>query len=70
MALARIALVTEALQRGELIEPFGVQGRTHSHYTYWLITAQSSLERPEVGQFSDWILARAAQTRRAMGEVA
>jgi LysR family glycine cleavage system transcriptional activator len=70
VALARIALVTEALQRGELLEPFGVQGRIQSHYAYWLLAAQSSLERPEVRQFSDWIAGRAAQTRRAMGEVA
>ena len=39
VALARVALVYEALQRGELVEPFGPGGRTDSPYLYWLVAA-------------------------------
>ena len=68
MALARIALVFEALQRGELVEPFGDPGRMDSPYLYWLVAAPGSRSRPEVGQFCDWVMAQAADTRRAVGE--
>jgi LysR family transcriptional regulator, glycine cleavage system transcriptional activator len=69
VALARIALVFEALQRGELVEPFGVEGRMDSPYLYWLVVAPGSRARPEVREFADWVLAQAADTRRAVGEV-
>lgn len=68
VALARIALVFEALQRGELVEPFGADGRVDSPYLYWLVVAPGSRARPEVRQFCDWVLAQAADTRRAVGE--
>ncbi|HWH84017.1 MAG TPA: LysR substrate-binding domain-containing protein [Burkholderiaceae bacterium] len=68
VALARVALVFEALQRGELVEPFGAEGRMDSPYMYWLVAAPGSRGRPEVGQFCDWVLAQAADTRRAVGE--
>ncbi len=69
VALARLGLVTEALERGELIEPFGLAGRIHSPLAYWLLLPVGGSLRPEVQQFSDWISERAVQTRRAMGEV-
>jgi LysR family glycine cleavage system transcriptional activator len=68
VALARVALVFEALQRGELVEPFGTEGRVDSPYVYWLITAPASRARPEVAQFGDWVLAQARDTRLAVGE--
>ena len=68
VALARIALVFEALQRGELIEPFGDAGRMDSPYMYWLIVAPASRARPEVVQFCDWVLEQARVTRQAIGE--
>ncbi|MDP9045342.1 MAG: LysR substrate-binding domain-containing protein [Pseudomonadota bacterium] len=68
VALARIALVFEALQRGELVEPFGIEGRTDSPYLYWLVVAAHSRKRPEVVQFCDWVLAQARDTRNALGE--
>jgi LysR family glycine cleavage system transcriptional activator len=68
VALARVALVFEALQRGELVEPFGRAGRMDSPYLYWLVVAPASRARPEVAQFCDWVLAQAADTRRAVGE--
>lgn len=68
VALARIALVFEALQRGELVEPFGIEGRVDSPYLYWLVIAPGSRARPEVRGFCDWVLLQAADTRRALGE--
>ncbi|MDQ2780203.1 MAG: LysR substrate-binding domain-containing protein [Pseudomonadota bacterium] len=69
VALARIALVFEALQRGELIEPFGLQGRIHSPSAYWLLVGPGRADRPEVARFRDWVLAQAVETRRALGEI-
>ena len=69
VALARVALVFEALQRGELVEPFGPAGRLASPTVYWLLSAPVQRDRPEVAHFSKWVLAQAADTRRAIGEV-
>ncbi len=68
VALARVALVFEALQRGELVEPFGPAGRIDSPYMYWLASAPASRARPEVKQFCDWVLDQAALTREAIGD--
>lgn len=68
VALARVALVFEALQRGELVEPFGPAGRVDSPYMYWLVSAPASRARPEVKQFCDWVLGQAALTREAIGD--
>ncbi|KNZ32244.1 MAG: LysR family transcriptional regulator [Methylibium sp. NZG] len=69
VALARVALVAEALERGELVEPFGPGGRIGSPYAYWLIVAAASQARSEVRQFAAWIEQQAAVTRAAVGEV-
>jgi LysR family glycine cleavage system transcriptional activator len=68
VALARVALVFEALQRGELVEPFGPERRVESPFLYWLIRAPASGSRPEVGQFCDWVMEQARITREAIGE--
>jgi len=68
VALARVALVYEALARGELVEPFGPGGRTTSPYAYWLVVPPGNRSRPEVKQFCDWVEAQAALTRAATGE--
>lgn len=68
VALARLALVSEQLRRGDLIEPFGLNGRMASPYAYWLLQSAHSRNRPEVAQFSDWVLAQAAQSRIDIGE--
>jgi LysR family transcriptional regulator, glycine cleavage system transcriptional activator len=69
VALARVALVAEALASGDLVEPFGAAGRVDSHYAYWLIASSDAVPRAEVSLFSEWVLGRAAQTRVGMGEV-
>ena len=70
VALARVGLVSEQLQRGELVEPFGRDGRIHSPYAYWLVVMQHSRHRPEVCQFAEWVKEQAALTRAAVGEFA
>lgn len=69
LALARIPMVTEALQRGDLIEPFGPAGRTSAPSAYWMIVIPHAASRPEVKQFSDWLIGQAAITRQLIGEV-
>jgi LysR family transcriptional regulator, glycine cleavage system transcriptional activator len=57
LALARLPLVTEAVQRGELIEPFGPARRLASPYAYWLVQLQhdNPAPRPEVSAFARWL---------------
>jgi LysR family glycine cleavage system transcriptional activator len=69
VALARVPLVFEALQRGELVEPFGESGRIKSPFSYWMLVAPGSKSRPEVGEFTRWVEAEAAATRAAVGDV-
>jgi LysR family transcriptional regulator, glycine cleavage system transcriptional activator len=67
VALARLALVHESLQRGELVEPFGAACRVTSPYAYWLVRWPARSARPSLAAFEDWLLDEAAQTRRALG---
>jgi LysR family glycine cleavage system transcriptional activator len=69
IALARVPLVFEALQRGELVEPFGIARRIVSPFSYWMIVAPESRGRSEVMQFCAWVEAEAAATRAAIGDV-
>jgi LysR family glycine cleavage system transcriptional activator len=66
VALARLALIGESLAQGDLIEPFGVPGRIGSPFAYWLVRWPARRDRPEVRAFEDWLLAQAADTRRAL----
>ena len=67
VALARVPLVFEALQRGELVEPFGEAGRIVSPFSYWMFVAPGSRARPEVAEFTAWVVAQAKATRDAVG---
>ena len=65
VALARLPLVAEALERGELVEPFGPARRVVSPFAYWLIECQrGAAVRPEVLLFARWLAAQAEQTRQ------
>ena len=66
VALARVPLVFEALQRGELVEPFGAAGRVGSPFSYWMLVAPASRARSEVLEFAAWVEAQAAATRAAV----
>lgn len=69
VALARLPMVHEHLQRGELVEPFGPAGRLGSPFSYWLLVGQHAARRPEVQQFADWVRAQAALTRGQLAGV-
>lgn len=68
VALARVPLVHESLQRGELLEPFGPERRLSSPFAYWAIPTAAGAQRPELRLFFDWVVAQAAQSRTAIGE--
>jgi LysR family glycine cleavage system transcriptional activator len=68
IALARIALVAESLERGELVEPFGPAGRERSPFAYWLVPTKGANERPEIALFTTWVMEQAALSRAAIGE--
>ena len=66
VALARMPLTLEAIQRGDLVEPFGVAGRVVSPFAYWLVRWPQRQQRPVLSAFEDWVLAQAEQTRAAV----
>ena len=68
IALARLALVHEAIARGELVEPFSATGRIPGAAVYWLMLLPQARMRPELAAFADWVRAEAALTRTAIGE--
>lgn len=66
VVLARLPLVGESIERGELVEPFGSAGRMPSPFAYWLIEFQNGqAARSEVALFARWLVLQAAQTRQA-----
>ena len=69
VALARVPLVFEALQRGELVEPFGAAGRVGSPFSYWMLVAPASRSRSEVMQFCAWLEAESTATRVAVATI-
>lgn len=66
IALARMPLVQELLERGELVEPFGPAGRMPGDAGYWLILLPQARLRPALQAFADWVRAEAARTRAGM----
>jgi len=72
VALARLAMVHDVVERGDLVEPFGHAGRLWASPCYWLVRlgGPDARQRPEVQSFSDWVLTQAALTRQAIGDVA
>ena len=68
VALARMPLVADSLASGDLVEVLPGM-RLESPMAYWLIVSPHSAQRPEVQAFCDWLLAQAALTRVATGEL-
>lgn len=65
VVLARLPLVAESLERGELVEPFGAARRLASPFAYWLIEFKNGqAPRPEVTLFARWLMTQGEQTRR------
>lgn len=68
VALARVALVHDLLERGELVELFDGRCRLDSDACYYLIEMPLAPRRTEVTDCIAWIQAAAARTRLALGE--
>jgi LysR family transcriptional regulator, glycine cleavage system transcriptional activator len=68
IALARMALVHDLLERGELVELFDGRCRLACSATYYLIQLPLALARPELQHFADWVREEARRTRHALGE--
>ena len=68
VALARIALVHDLLERGELVELFDGRCRIASTACYYLVEMPLAPRRPELVDCTAWIRAEAARTRAALGE--
>ena len=66
VALARLPLTLESLQRGELVEPFGAAGRIESPFIYCLVRWPARQERPALAAFEEWLLVQAAETAKAV----
>ncbi len=66
VALARLALMRESVERGELVEPFGAAGRLRSPFSYWLVRWPARRERPALAGFESWLVEQAAATREAL----
>lgn len=68
IALARMPLVHDLIERGELVELFDGRGRLASEAHYYLIEMPLANRRAELSACADWIRAEAARTRTALGE--
>lgn len=68
IALARISLVHDQLDRGELVELFDGRCRVASPGSFHLIVLPHAEARPEVRDCVAWIRREAARTRAALGD--
>ena len=68
IALARLALVHDLLEGGELVELFDGRCRLAGSCAYYLIQMPLAQPRPELARFVEWVRAEAARTRRSLGE--
>lgn len=68
IALARMPLVADSLASGDLVEILP-NSRLDTPMVYWLMVGPRSSNRPEIQAFCQWLLAQAALTRLAIGEV-
>jgi LysR family glycine cleavage system transcriptional activator len=72
IALAWLPMVHDALERGELVEPFGPSLRWWTRYAYYLVPlshADGRTPRPEMAALVEFVREQAMATRRAIGEV-
>ena len=69
LALARLPLTLEALDRGDLVEPFAHRPGTRigAPNAYWMVTAPDrQAQSADVRCFCDWVAAQGAATREAL----
>jgi LysR family glycine cleavage system transcriptional activator len=70
VALARLPLIHDLLERGDLVEPFGSAGRLASPHAYWHVPMPGARPRPELDSFMQWLEEATHATRVAIGESA
>jgi LysR family glycine cleavage system transcriptional activator len=68
VALARLALVHDLLERGELVELFDGRCRIDTDASFYMIVMPLAARRSELTECAAWIRAAAARTRLAIGE--
>jgi DNA-binding transcriptional LysR family regulator len=68
VVLARLPMIAESLQNGDLVEPLPQQ-RMDSPMAYWLIVGPRSAQRAEIKAFCAWLMTQSKATREAIGEV-
>ncbi len=61
VALARSALVVDALRRGELVRPFSLS--IPSRYSYFVVCSRGAVRDPIVAGFRDWLIAEGATSQ-------
>jgi LysR family transcriptional regulator, glycine cleavage system transcriptional activator len=70
VALARMALVHDLLERGELVELFDGRCRMRAPGCYFLVVLPAARQRAELLEVAGWIRHEAARTRTALGHAA
>ncbi len=68
VAIARLGVMHDILERGELVEPFGPKRRLRVPGTYWILPLPGAVLRPDLRLFLAWLREQAAITRAALGE--
>jgi LysR family glycine cleavage system transcriptional activator len=66
LALGRLPLIADRLEKGVLLEPFGNGCRVGAPYAYWLIVPSTAERDAHHDLLIDWILDEAAATRQAL----
>jgi LysR family glycine cleavage system transcriptional activator len=62
IALARSALVVDAVRKGQLIKPFSLS--IPSRYSYFVVCARGATRDPVVAGFRDWLISEGASSQK------
>lgn len=62
VALARSALVVDAVRKGQLIKPFSLS--IPSRYSYFVVCARGATRDPVVAGFRDWLISEGASSQK------
>lgn len=68
VALGRVAIMHDALARGELVELFSARRRVSTEMAYWMILLPQARLTPQLRAFAQWVREQAADTRGAIGQ--
>ena len=68
VALGRSALVTDAIERGELIKPFELS--LPCSFAYYAVCSHGSADDPVVMAFRDWLIEEGGQSQVAQDAIA